>query len=320
MNKKLILIIGLVLIALLIIIFIPKSKQSYVETNEIVSSQDDALIFNPSSKTIFYQDEETGASAEIAKTNTSELISAELNQNKTQLLFSEPTVSEDQVIDENVNVEAEVLSVQVLGQEKAPLTIQNVFSPIWIDNDTIVYQDISQTDKSSIVLFSTTTGKEEQRITLASPTQLTLQILNQTNILLSEYSSDIGDVKAQILNLSTEKFTEFTTGYGFKARTQSGSELLGYQTSESYSGSASTKIINWKTQKQVLALNVPVAKIAWDANNVYYIEGTTLMKYELSSGAKTNLKDSVGSETSILGIKSGNLILLTGNATKNVKI
>lgn len=320
MNKKLLIIIGVVLVVILVIVFSPRSDKSTPQTKDLIYSGATLLEFDPSAKTISQVDDETGDRSEIATTSTGEIISAELNPNGTQILYSEPSVSEDTVIDETMNPEAENLYIQAIGREKGPTTISNVFSPVWVDNNIIAYQDISEAGNGSIVLYSANESRELRRINIAQYTQKSIRVLNDTTLLISDYSSDIGDISSKTLDLTTGKFAEFITSYGFVARTLQDSPLLAYQTSKAFSGSVDTRVINWKTQKVVLSVSSPVTKVAWSQDSIYYIEGSNLIRFEMATGSKTTLKNSIPEQTSIAAIIGNALVLTTGEITENVAI
>lgn len=187
---------------------------------------------------------------------------------KSYLYSSVYNFPSDQVLSEEDDIEAR----SVYFSDKKGPSIFKAYSPVWLSNGKIIYQDRNSYE---LVIYSVTEQKEISRHDFGFEDSVEIYPLDENNIVALPTTYDVGEITSQIIDLETGKIKNYLSGLGLEIKTIVGTNLLAYQQIDT-SNNALTKIINWETRAQVGETGIPVWSLTWDKQGaVKYLDSQT---------------------------------------------
>jgi hypothetical protein len=305
MNKKIIIFVAAAILIIIIgiFIFVSRSPKALQPASQITYStnETDELSFNQNSGTLSRFNPNTNQFESVTRIPDKQVIDFQLSADSSSLFYTFDPFSSNQVIEQGINPEAQTLKVKSLNDQTTALTKENTFSAVWLDASTLIYQDISPLGGGKLVIYSLKEAKEIKRVDLGSSDQVVISPLSKSYVVVYDYSTDVGQVSSQIVNLDSLTREKFLSGNGLEIKTVPDSKYLAYQTA---SGEAvKTTVINWQTREKLYELNSPIHNLDWQKNDdvIYFVADGKLKEYNLVSKKELTLRDSV--EMPIVSIK-----------------
>lgn len=289
MNKKILIFSAVAAIIITLGIYFATRRSAPTQNNQTeqtFTASTGVLQFDPKSQTISIFDPAINRTKKLTSIADSDVIDMATNADQTSLLYSTSSFPPDSVLQVGDNPEAQILNIKSLSGAFADISKANVFSPAWLSPDKIIYQDIPDSGNGDLVIFSVSENQIVNRVSFEPATQSQIHPLNDKTVIVSDFSSDVGDVTSRLVNLDSGEYSDYIAGYGLQFKSVPASKYLAYQTSSKDSAETKTAIIDWSSKEKILELDSSwVSLVGWAANGekIYYIENSLLKSYDIVS-------------------------------------
>lgn len=317
-NKKFliaIIILVLALFGLAAYLFWPKANKSNqpastsTEINQFVASYDSSgqgIVLDVNNNQIKKIDSKTGKSTVLYAVEGTKPNYFALSNNEKSL-FITTDVPESDITGDSSDLEH--LSVVSLDNSFTKVEENNVFSPVWISNEKIAYYVLDQ-DKGQLVVKDIKQNKNINQVKIEREGTQQVSVLDENNVLINDFSSDVGDIASSIINLKTGKITPYLSGLGLKFKTVPGSKFVGYQVIEN--DQATTRIVDWQSKAKILEKRETIDNFDWLNTDKEIIYGTNgqLYRFEITSAKSTALNRKYTEPLLVIKLLSGNNLLL----------
>lgn len=284
MNKKmLLLIICGVLIIVAAAYFYTTKRESSLETSTKqapvinFNNQGDGVRYNEDESSIELYDNQSDSYKKIVSVN-SEPIYSEISPDKKYLLYA-TEVSDSYEGEENLSVIDLTTSSEILSKQK-------IYSPRFTANGQVVYQLVEE--NSSTLKISDTTGTTR---TVALPTseQVVIEPIDENYLVVYEFSYDVGEATAYLVDVTNNTSIKFATGEGLKIKTVLNSKYAAIQTITD--GKIGVQISQWETKQVVRNIDdIALDDIDWQKDKYYvYAKSGVVYKSPFDSPTDTEI-------------------------------
>lgn len=229
----------------------------------------------------------------------------EVSSDKTRALF---TLYPDD-LSENASDELQTLYSLSVSDPSNVTTTEKVFSPHFLPNGSIIYQSFPSESSSQLSILDQT-GKTA-KVALPVSNEQEIAVLDSSNVIIYDYSTDVSDATSYLVNLSTGKSSKLTSGNGLQIKTVAGSQYISAQTLAD--DVASVQILAWKTGKEITQIQgISNGDIDWEASGTdyYFAKSGKLMLGSFSS-TQTEEIETVPDPVTAVKILSGNKIYIS---------
>jgi hypothetical protein len=283
MNKKIILLIicGVLIIVAAAYFYITK-RESSLETSAkqapVVNfnNQGDGVRYNKDENSIELYDNQSDSYKKVVSVN-SEPIYSEISPDKKYLLYA-TEVSDSYEGEENLSVIDVTTSSEILSKQK-------IYSPRFTANGKVVYQLIE--GDSSVLKISDIAGLT-QTITLPISEQGVIEPIDENYLVVYEFSYDVGEATAYLVDVTNNTSSKFATGEGLKIKTVLNSKYAAIQTITD--GKIGVQILQWETKQVVRNIdNIALDDIDWK-QDTYYVYAKSGAIYKSSFESITDTK------------------------------
>jgi len=298
MTRKKIIILAVILLvattASIVYLKIQKKttiNNSQIQTDNPISSFRNGLNYNSSTREITKFNPATQSYDTIAKTKDINPSYVEISPDGKNLILSTNPNSDGEIL--SVDPDFANLTVRPVNDERASIVAESIFSPHFLDKKNIIYQDLSASGEGDLVVRSIESGKALKNIAIGEDGPSDIHVLDASHIIASQYSSDIGDINAKFVDLSSGEYSGYLSGKGLIFKTLSGSPYLAYQTLEA--SGISSNLINWKTKQSLKTSTEPIGNLTWsqDGSQIFSAKDTTVLQ-EGTDGQRSTFKQLTG--------------------------
>lgn len=316
MNKKMLMIIGAVLVIVIIAILAYYSSKnqgagnlSASPTPVAITDWGNDLVFDTQEQKFKSFDPDTNSYRDINVRIEETPTYAELSGNQKSLFYTtDPNAKSDTI---EVNPDLSNLKALNVADNSLIFELKNIFAPKFLTDDTIIYQDFASGNTSGfITVRSLENGKIIKQVNIGEEDPVEINVLDRGHIIATQYSSDVGEVSSKLINIDTRGVNEYISGRGLSFKTVYNSPLVASQVIENEK--TSTSLLKWSSKENILNLNISVGQLTWnqDGGKSYYIKDGQIIERNLSSGSERTLKNiSASASSSIETLSNGQLIL-----------
>jgi len=325
MNKKVLIIIGAIVIIILAVLIYSSQKNKSVTdllaspTPVAITDWANGVVYDTTNNKIKFFDPSLNSYQDVTSITGEIPTYAELsNDQKTLLYTTDPNAASETI---EVNPDLSNLKVKSISDGSLAFEQNSIFSPKFLDDESIVYQDFSSTNSGRIILRSVQTGQILKWVDIGEKDPVDIYVLDQSHIICTQYSSDVGEVSSKLVNLNSLEIIDYINGEGLQFSTVYGSPYVASQTVSANKFSIS--LIKWQTKENVLSLDIPLEQLTWDVDgkNVYYIENNQIIQKDLTSqNQKVLQKVSPSGAPSLQMLLGGDLLLKTEQETSVIDL
>lgn len=319
MNKKFVLIIvAVVLIGLVVFYFASKkSSQAPADQNVSYNKNGVSIAYDKTTGQVKKYDSENQIYQKIDSLKNAVPTYLELSPDQKSYLYTtDPTAGSDSApIDDSSN-----LTVKSLDHGFPEINLQSVFDPQWFNDSSVIYQSLAAQNKGKIVLKDVKTGKELKSVSIGDTNPNEIDVLDSSHVIIYQYSSDVGDISAKILNLDTEKQTDFAKGNGLRVKTIPPSHFVAYQIING--DQPMTKLVDWSTRQEILTLNRSLENITWtnDSQKVYYVKDSMLISFNPTTKNEGLISEINPEVTGLVVLPTGNVLVRSSQGDETIPI
>jgi len=313
MNKKIWIILSAIAILLLGAWYFTRNQaKPALETTpaqQTVTDEFGELIYDRATSEVKKYSSQTQGYLPTAKLNEQPYY-LELSPDEKNLMYSTFAANE------SLETDFAELSVKGVDRNQAIATIPNTFSPRWLDENRIIYQNVD----FEFVIYSID-SKTSSKTGVKTEDLYDISVLSDQKIAISAYSTDIGRSTAKLVDLGQSSLSDLFTANGLSLKTLKDSKIIGYQSVDSET--VTSTLVNYETKKIVFSVKQPIGNVAWnqDASKIFYQENDALISMDSVTNTKTTLLARLEGRLNLLEALSGNRLLVkTANSTQILEI